>query len=279
MIKNVLRWVTLRLIKSEAIWKFIEATLITFARYASSQRHVYEVTNWQYKITQAQFPDLVVRYGVFQGMHYPRIRAYGSVLYPKLLGCYELELEPIIKEIINTHYSEIIDIGCAEGYYVVGLALHKPDALVYAFDSEVEAQSLCQEMAFINGVSDRVIVGGSFSTEMLFQVNLGVRSLFICDCEGCEKNIFTATTVALLRRSDVLIEVHEHLIPGTSDLLRQSFRSTHQLSIIEGLDDAERVRRCQRPELEAFPLTIKEKLLTELRPVRMQWYFFQAYLS
>jgi hypothetical protein len=56
-------------------------------------------------------------------------QAVGSALIPKLLGCYEAELHGVIACALNTTYDTIIDIGCAEGYYAVGLALHFPDTL------------------------------------------------------------------------------------------------------------------------------------------------------
>jgi len=40
----------------------------------------------------------------------------------KLLGFYEQPLQPYIEQVIQTGYPTIINIGCAEGYYAVGLA-------------------------------------------------------------------------------------------------------------------------------------------------------------
>lgn len=74
---------------------------------------------------------LVVQGGPFQGLQYvPSIvesalavpRALGSALIPKLLGCYEAELQGVLAQILATPYQDILDIGSAEGYYAVGLA-------------------------------------------------------------------------------------------------------------------------------------------------------------
>ena len=40
----------------------------------------------------------------------------------KLLGCYEQPLQPFIEEAIANAYPTILNIGCAEGYYAVGMA-------------------------------------------------------------------------------------------------------------------------------------------------------------
>ena len=56
-----------------------------------------------------------------------------SSLVPKLLGSYESELHQVLNQILETDYQNVIDIGCAEGYYAVGLALRLPNARVYAW--------------------------------------------------------------------------------------------------------------------------------------------------
>src|SRR4051812_14244715 len=63
----------------------------------------------------------VVLSGPFAGMAYVR-QAAGSCLAPKLIGCYEAELHGVVARILRTGYTQIVDIGCAEGYYAVGLA-------------------------------------------------------------------------------------------------------------------------------------------------------------
>lgn len=44
------------------------------------------------------FPDLIVKHGPFKGMKYPAVKSVGSSLFPKLLGCYEKEIQGIILE-------------------------------------------------------------------------------------------------------------------------------------------------------------------------------------
>ena len=87
------------------------------------------------------FQDLVARNGnavqsgPFRGMAYalPGLGAeeifhYGGV--PKLLGCYEAELHGIFDGVALNGYDTILNIGCAEGYYVAGLARILPQARV-----------------------------------------------------------------------------------------------------------------------------------------------------
>src|SRR5262245_4258495 len=72
--------------------------------------------------------------GPCQGMKYPAFTAIGSTLFPKLLGTYERELATVMNEICSRPFTNVINIGCGEGYYAVGLALRVPTCHVYAFD-------------------------------------------------------------------------------------------------------------------------------------------------
>ena len=90
--------------------------------------------------------------GPFAGMRYIT-RSCGSKLAPKLIGCYERELHPAIEQIIAGNYQRIIDIGCAEGYYAVGLAW-KTNLPVVAFDTNPDAHTYVKELAELNKVTE-----------------------------------------------------------------------------------------------------------------------------
>lgn len=54
----------------------------------------------------------------------------------KLLGCYEQPLQPYITTAIEKDYATILNIGCAEGYYAVGLARAMPGTTSLALDTD-----------------------------------------------------------------------------------------------------------------------------------------------
>jgi hypothetical protein len=58
---------------------------------------------------------------------------------PKLLGIYERELNPYIDQACALNFSRIVDVGAAEGYYAVGMALRNPHARVIAFEIAFDA--------------------------------------------------------------------------------------------------------------------------------------------
>ncbi len=113
------------------------------------------------------FSDLTVKNGPFKGLKYPQFLATGSSIFPKLLGSYEKELHPLLDEIIKKDYSEILNIGCAEGYYAVGLAMKMPGVIVHAYDTDKIAQNATTSMAELNKVSDRIKVESTCTPEIL----------------------------------------------------------------------------------------------------------------
>src|SRR5207249_10415948 len=93
--------------------------------------------------------------GPFAGMKYVST-SVGSVYEPKLMGTYELELHPIIEQLCKQQFSRIIDVGAAEGYYAVGMAMRSPRSEVIAFETTTEGQALIAQLAALNEVAARV---------------------------------------------------------------------------------------------------------------------------
>src|SRR5581483_7157575 len=93
--------------------------------------------------------------GPFKGMKLPPSMFDGN-FGPRLLGCYEHELHQAMERVVAERYDTILNIGCAYGYYSVGLALRMPATEIYAFDISPKAQQDCREMAELNNVSNRV---------------------------------------------------------------------------------------------------------------------------
>ena len=79
----------------------------------------------------------------------------------------------------------MIDVGCAEGYYAVGLARMMPGVTVHAFDSQAKARAACAELAARNGVADRIVIGERFEPDG-FEAFKGRRCLVLVDIEGAE---------------------------------------------------------------------------------------------
>ena len=102
--------------------------------------------------------------GPFAGMAYVAEASEGA-LVPRLLGAYESELHPHLLAFAAAGLDAVIDVGCAEGYYAVGLARLMPQVTVHAYDIDEKARAACADLAAQNGVADRVLIGGAFAPD------------------------------------------------------------------------------------------------------------------
>lgn len=230
----------------------------------------------QLAAVQKLFPDLVVQHGPFKGMKYPSPQAVGSALVPKLLGSYERELHPTIEYILTQDYTEIVDIGCAEGYYAVGMAIKHPNSLVYAFDTNEKALKLCRQMAELNGVVDRIVFGSHCSPQELRKIPYRGKALIISDCEGYEKELFSEDVIPYLAEHDLLIEIHDTVDITISGLMRERFSATHQIEVVESIDDIKKAKNYDYDELADYDLTTRHILISEGRGNIMEWFFLKS---
>lgn len=216
-------------------------------------------------------PDLRVLRGPFLGLRYPGARAFGSALLPKLVGSYELEIQPIVEGMCGATYESIIDIGCAEGYYAVGLARRVEQSKVFAVDLNQAALDLCRLMADHNGVGDRVVTVHGLPKNWIDQYVIGRRALIISDCEGFEYDCFGGQAAEELNEADLLIETHDFLRPGTTAALIQRFENTHWISEVRSIHDHVRAVSFGMPELLQFDLDTRLRIVGEGRPRTMSW--------
>lgn len=224
-----------------------------------------------------KIPDLVVKNGPFRGMLYPDKRSAGSALFPKLLGSYEAELHDIINQSIEKKYTDIIDIGCAEGYYAVGMAMRLPEANIYAYDTNPKALIYLNEMLKLNKINpDRIFIGELCDEETLMNISVSGKALIICDCEGCEKQLFTNKSTDFLSKQDLLIEVHDLVDIETSFYLSDLFKETHKIKVVYSVDDIQKAKTYSYNEISEYDLSTRKKLLAERRGSIMEWFHLQS---
>ncbi len=181
--------------------------------------------------TLLQQHGTIVLDGPFKGLSFLPQSAEGCHI-PKLIGCYEQPLMPEIEKAIQLNYSLILNIGCAEGYYAVGMARRMLNTRVFAFDLNANARQVCAGLAKQNGVSDRVIINALFSSQD-FEQFAGNNVLVLCDIEGGERELFNPELAPSLKGIDMIVESHECLIPGITKLLINRFSESHDILIIQ----------------------------------------------
>lgn len=174
----------------------------------------------------------IVQTGPFKGMKMVSDKTWDDGnLGCQLLGCYEQELHAAIEsQIVQLSLIKkpvILNIGCAEGFYAVGLARRLPNAIVYAIDVVDAAYDVMLKMAEANGVKN--IVG----RESLRAV-IGPH-LVVSDCEGAEVEYLDPEKYPSLKNAAMIVEMHDHPARPGTEILTKRFESTHSIEkIIEG---------------------------------------------
>lgn len=215
------------------------------------------------------FSDLIVKHGPFKGMKYAENSSINSAFMPKLMGSYERELHPVMEKVCNASYETVVNVGCGEGYYAVGLAMRQPIARVYAYDIDPEAIRLCTAMALLNNVGTQVFTYNHKYDFTPLPLNSG---LIICDCEGGEQDIFTQDSAPFFKHWDLIIEAHDFVTKkSTSKDLQELFKSTHNVQVIQSISDNEKPEKYSYPELENCDREWVRGVLAENRPVIMEW--------
>lgn len=193
------------------------------------------VARWRSHMLANTFVSLqggpVIWGGPFAGMDYVR-RATEGALIPRLLGTYESELHPHIAAFAAEGLDDVIDVGCAEGYYAVGLARMMPGVTIHAHDIDEKARVACADLAQRNGVADRVIVGGEFRPED-FQAFAGRRVLVMVDAEGAELDVLQPDNAPALAQMSIIVETHDGFRPGALETIRERFAATHDIVRID----------------------------------------------
>ena len=218
----------------------------------------------------------IVQGGPFRGMRYTD-QAFYSALPPKIAGSYEKELHPYLERIRQLHPDVLFDVGAAEGYYAIGALYAGWTDRVVAFELSAEARALLGRLAALNGVdSRRLSVHGACMTDNLEEeLASSVRPAVIMDIEGFEALVLDPLRVKHLARCHILVEYHDFVLPGLSDVLRRRLAATHEVEAI-----AQSVRSladlpCTDPWFARLPAAVRVRVLRENRPMRDHgWLWF-----
>jgi SAM-dependent methyltransferase len=206
---------------------------------ATLEQSLRLLAKWRAQIlanTLRQRSAPILDHGPFKGMIYDTAASEGGYI-PRRLGCYEASLAPVIEQIIARAYPLILDIGCAEGYYAIGLARRMPQTRILARDSDPRARALCADLAAANSVADRIEIGGEIDHEGLGLIGTGP-ALILCDIEGAEDSLLDPVAAPALAHADILVEAHDGMRPGLSARLAERFAATHSIRRIDRqLDD------------------------------------------
>lgn len=238
----------------------------------AARRRIDAVRNW-YAVTivSPANREFVRRHGLnvtggpFAGMQYlPGQEHTQGDLVSKLLGIYEVELHEAVDSWRGSGLSLVVNVGCAEGYYAVGLANAMPSVEVLAYDIDPRARQLCGELAALNGVSERVQVRGECTPQTLATLPRSGVGLF-CDCEGYELTLLDPEIAPNLREWSIIAELHDFVDATITDTICRRFDPTHEIDLITSITPA-----AAPPEVDFMSQRQRNAVLSE-RPAAMNW--------
>lgn len=203
--------------------------------------------------------------GPFAGMDYRSDGVEGCHL-PKLVGCYESALHPHIAAAAGRGYQAVVNIGSADGYYAVGLARLLPDTHVHAYDIDHRTHPSCRKLAQINGVGDRITIGGRFAGED-FADFADRRTLVLCDIEGGELELLDPGRYPALAGMDIMVELHDCYGTPMSRIVTGRFAATHDITLLDS-----GIRSVALPGFLAHRSSLEQFLaIWEARPGATPW--------
>lgn len=222
-------------------------------------------------LVQSRGPS--VQAGPFSGLRYGQLAIrFGANAGAKLLGTYECELHETIRRVLDPDPPLVVVVGAADGYYAVGLA-QVSGRRVLAYEANPYARRLCRETARENRLSHMIELRGECSASALLREELPPGTLVLLDCEGCENNVADPNRVPSLTRAVLVVELHDFLVPGTSERVIARLQATHDVKVISA--------RSRFPvacptlmELPGLNEVQRELAVNELRPAPMQWAVF-----
>lgn len=192
------------------------------------------------------------------------------VFLPKLMGTYELEVRDALEDAMARAPRNVVVAGAAEGYYAIGIALRLSTARVTAFEADPRARAALQEAARSNGVADRIVVAGLCDAGGMSKALAGAGpTMVVCDIEGSEGVLIDPAVVPSLLEADILVETHDFLVPGVTEVLVQRFQESHRVTRV-----GQRPRRVEDAPSLALPGAFEGALLqamNEHRPMKNGW--------
>jgi len=231
--------------------------------------------------TGGPYPDLVeeirrltaseVQQGPFRGMTISEVTSwYGGDVVQKLIGSYERELWDWVEEAIGNAPNRVINVGCSEGYYAVGMGMRLPTATIHAIDIDPAAMKACEATARANRAEGNLRLELGWTSGSIRNVlRQPGKSLLFVDCEGCEAALFDTLESDAYRAAEIIVECHDFAVPGISETLLAKLGKSHDARIIgTGPRNAQ-----EFPSLANLSPDLIDTALTERRPGHMNWIY------
>ena len=207
--------------------------------------------------------------GPFEGMQF----RYPDQEYAMLLGTWELELTEIWERILANDYPLMVDVGAAEGYYAVGMNLCKPNTVVIAYEMDDHVRKKLKLMKELNQASLDI----RRKCDLSDLENLGSQlegAFILMDVEGFETVLLDPVEIPALKKSTILVELHEMYSADCTSTIENRFQDTHEIQLVKGV---KRSLDHLPPQLGLVRRFFSRKrwlsYMDEGRPSEMSWFF------
>jgi hypothetical protein len=270
--KSTSKYIVQKLLVNDITYKIFQPFLFVAERLKASRANYLNAASHAALQSKAEkiFADKVVCNGPFRGMKFDRKAEISGSTYAMLLGSFESEIQPFILRAGKKKYNVIYNIGCADGYYAVGFAHLMPGTVIYAYDSDKAAISRAQQLAARNFSRHNIRFLGTFYPGYIRDVDPEKKSLFIVDCEGAERSIFTKENSASLVNADLIIEMHINIYPDLEEYFTGIFGATHHITVVDSLDDHLKAKFYSFLQIDGLDYALR-RFITEERAIFMQW--------
>jgi hypothetical protein len=122
-----------------------------------------------------------------------------------------------------------VNVGAAEGYFAVGVAMRSPSTKVYAYELDRTGRRLMGLLAAANNCA--VTVLGKCDPDALNRLPAENDVMLWVDVEGYEKELLNPERVPMLRRATILVEQHPDVDPALPEVLERRFAETHRAEV------------------------------------------------
>lgn len=155
-----------------------------------------------------------VMYGPFKGMRLGTETYWGKYdVISKILGVYEEEVTDRLRAMLGAGKAPFVDLGAADGYYAIGVAVSGMAENVFAFEINQQGRDSLTKNAASNGCAHKITISGEANFASLKSlIDLFGSAVILIDIEGAEYDLLDDRLLDLLRTCRMIVELHPGLV-------------------------------------------------------------------
>ncbi len=129
-------------------------------------------------------------------------------------------------------------------------------------------------MVELNQLEDRVEIRSACvkPSELARDFEMGKRTLLVMDIDGGEWPMLIEADTAIYADIDILLEVHDGIVPGITNAIMERYRISHELTLIR-----QQPRTLKDfPGPESIPHAYKRRAMNECRGRKNDWIWMKS---